>query len=57
MFLSSSKQTKALILLRQLKFVETTMFLAVNPYCDPSSRADPSDPVCTDAEVVLIDML
>ncbi|EJK47943.1 hypothetical protein THAOC_33304, partial [Thalassiosira oceanica] len=56
-FLSSSKQTRALILLRQLKFVETTMFLAVNPYCDPTSRADPGDPVCTDAEVVLIDML
>jgi len=59
LYLSSSKQTKALILLRQLKFVETTMFHGVNPYCDQSSTTGSmsSEPIATDAEVILIDML
>jgi len=57
-YLSSSKQTKALILLRQLKFVETTMFHAGNPYCDQSTACSSlSEPIATDAEVILIDML
>ena len=77
-FLSTSKQTKALILLRQLKFVETTMFHGIDPYCDqpPSQSAtsavsstyansissancqnDSNEPIATDAEVILIDML
>jgi len=58
--LSSSKQTKALVLLRQLKFVETTMFHGGNPYCDQSSTTcsnSSSEPIATDAEVILIDML
>jgi len=59
LYLSSSKQTKALILLRQLKFVETTMFHGANPYCDQSSTTGSmsSEPIATDAEVILIDML
>ena len=36
-YLSSSKQDKALVLLRQLKFVETTLFHNGNPYYDQSS--------------------
>jgi len=65
-YLSSSKQTKALILLRQLKFVETTMFQSGNPYNDQQSSANlassttgsaSSEPIATDAEVILIDML
>jgi len=57
-YLSSSKQTKALILLRQLKFVETTMFHAGNPYCDQSSTcSNSSELIATDAEIILIDML
>jgi len=57
--LSSSKQTKALVLLRQLKFVERTMFHGGNLYCDQSSTMgsnSSSEPVATDAEVILIDM-
>eukprot|EP01082_Thalassiosira_pseudonana_P011730 g10851.t1 g10851 contig4:2700672-2704491(-) len=56
-FLSSSSQSKALVLLRQLKFVETTMFRGSNPYCDQSSIASPTEPVAVDAEIILIDML
>lgn len=57
-FLSSSKQTKALVVLRQLKFVETTMFQGVNPYCEQSTMSsNSSEPIATDAEVILIDML
>merc|ERR1719148_392423 len=55
--LASSEQTKALALLRQLKFLETTMFQGVNPYCDPASRLEPDEPAASDAEVILIDML
>ena len=55
--LSSSKQTKALILLRQLKFVETTMFQGSNPYCDQSVQAEPNEPTALDAEIILIDMI
>lgn len=55
--LSSSKQTKALILLRQLKFVETTMFHGSNPYCDQSLQAEPNEPTALDAEIILIDMI
>lgn len=55
--LSSSKQTKALILLRQLKFVETTMFQGSNPYCDQSLQVDPNEPKALDAEIILIDMI
>lgn len=55
--LSSSKQTKALILLRQLKFVETTMFQGSNPYCDQSLQVEPNEPTALDAEIILIDML
>jgi Ran GTPase-activating protein (RanGAP) involved in mRNA processing and transport len=55
--LSSSKQTKALILLRQLKFVETTMFQGINPYCDQSLQVEPNEPTARDAEIILIDML
>ena len=62
LYLSSSKQTKALALLRQLKFVETSMFRGGSPYCDqPSSTitcsSNASEAVATDAEVILIDML
>ncbi|KAL9190547.1 hypothetical protein ACHAXT_000253 [Thalassiosira profunda] len=58
-FLSSSKQTKALILLRQLKFVETTMFHGGSPYSGASSSnsASSGDHVAADAERVLIDLL
>ena len=55
--LSSSKQTKALILLRQLKFVETTMFQGSNPYCDQSLQVEPNEPTALDAEIILIDMI
>ena len=58
LYLSSSKQTKALILLRQLKFVETTMFHGGDPYGDQSTTGSTSsEPIATDAEVILIDML
>ena len=62
-YLSSSKQTKALVLLRQLKFVETTMFHGGNnPYGDNNQSSTTtgsmaSKPIATDAEVILIDML
>jgi hypothetical protein len=55
-YLSSSKQTKALILLRQLKFVETMMFRGSNPYCDQSTPLS-GEPIVADAEIILIDML
>ena len=60
-FLSSSKQTKALVLLRQLKFVETTMFRGGNPYCDQqqsttTGSSNSNGPIAADAEVILIDM-
>jgi len=58
--LSSSKQSKALVILRQLKFVETSMFHGGNPYCEQSSSASTNsnnEPIPTDAEVILIDML
>ena len=63
LYLSSSKQTKALALLRQLKFVETALFSGGNPYnCDQllssiTCSSNSSDAVATDAEVILIDML
>ncbi|KAL3815406.1 hypothetical protein ACHAXA_011524 [Cyclostephanos tholiformis] len=61
LYLSSSKQTKALALMRQLKFVETTMFHGSNPYCDQQSSttcsSNSSEAVAADAEVVLIDMM
>lgn len=56
-FLSSSCQSKALVLLRQLKFVETMLFRGLNPYHDQSMRSDGCELVATDAEVILIDML
>ena len=64
LYLSSSKQTKALVLLRQLKFVETTMFHGGNPYCDQQQQSTTAscsnssgELIATDAEVILIDML
>lgn len=61
LYLSSSEQTKALAILRQLKFVETTLFSGGNPYnCDQLSSSitcSSCDAVATDAEVILIDML
>lgn len=72
-YLSSSKQDKALVLLRQLKFVETTLFHNGNPYYDESSPTstthtttisdDSSETTSTttalaiDAEIILLDML
>ena len=55
-FLSTSKQTKALVLLRQLKFVETMLFRGSNPYCDQPLYSS-SEPIVADAEIILIDML
>lgn len=73
MYLSSSKQDKALVLLRQLKFVETTLFHNGNPYYDESSPTstthtttisdDSSETTSSttalaiDAEIILLDML
>ncbi|KAL7550044.1 hypothetical protein ACHAWF_013282 [Thalassiosira exigua] len=56
---SSSQQARALALLRQLKFIETTMFRGTNPYCDQPT-VQPGlmgGPIATDAEVILLDML
>lgn len=55
-FLATSKQTKALILLRQLKFVENMLFRGSNPYCDLPT-ATSNEPIVADAEIILLDML
>lgn len=57
-FLSSSNQPKALVLLRQLKFIETMLFRDGHPYQDQVSRDnDPTELVAADAEIILIDMM
>jgi hypothetical protein len=72
-YLSSSNQAKSLVLLRQLKFVETTMFHNGSPYHDqsssttstlyPSTTANGScissetTTLALDAEIILLDML
>mmetsp|Transcript_9703 Transcript_9703/g.20209 ORF Transcript_9703/g.20209 Transcript_9703/m.20209 type:complete len:1276 (-) Transcript_9703:169-3996(-) len=57
-FLSSSNQPKALVLLRQLKFIETMLFRDGHPYQDQVSRDnDPTELVPADAEIILIDMM
>lgn len=48
-YLSSSKQTKALVLLRQLKFVETTMFHGEDPYCDNLQQSASSSSIAAAA--------